>query len=432
MSKCKLYAFCGIDDQLDAESLCILHSPDPKKDVSAFKAALVEHRKIHGDTFFRVVFPCNMDFREDVFAGDSSFQQATFLRDADFVDSRFLGIADFSHSTFRWSPNFASATFSKNSDFGYARFHLGASFSSVVFRGRVSFSHASFENALEPTPENMFHKRVSFERSQFCAGADFQETSFRGVMVAFNACSFQERTLFTAREEMKTRIPVFGDALYVDFQRVAIDPPEAVSYQEADFQNCSFLDTDMRKVGLIGVVWPRSEGRYRVPDDREPLCPDEARPWSRIERQYRDIRLNYEDRKDFERAGDFHLGEKEMRLRNPVTPRSLKIVLRLYKFLSLYGERWSRPLVCALILIVLCAAAYLFLGISTSEGTSLSATHIADWLRALHFSLRTAFLVRTSHYVLSEVALPISTLESAIAPFLFALCALALRQRLKR
>jgi len=140
-------------------------------------------------------------------------------------------------------------------------------------------------------------------------------------------------------------VRVFSDA-YVDFSELTIDPLDKLSFRDADLQKCIFLDTDLRKVEITGSIWPLIEIRFGVYDEIAPLQPKAERQFSRIERLYRELKQNYEDRRDYERAGDFHYGEKEMRRQNPDTPRTSKVLLNLYRLSSGYGEFSTTASVC--------------------------------------------------------------------------------------
>src|SRR5207247_7719253 len=100
----------------------------------------------------------------------------------------------------------------------------------------------------------------------------------------------------------------------------------------ADLRRCKFQDTDVREVELTAIKWPKIGNRVVVYDEIAPP-PDfenfkidvsvaEFRVQSlfRIERLYRQLKQNYQERGDHERVRDFHYGEKEMRRRNPQRP----------------------------------------------------------------------------------------------------------------
>ena len=164
-----------------------------------------------------------------------------------------------------------------------------------------------------------------------------------------------------------------------------------------------------------------------------PLEPHTERSWARIERLYRELKQNYEDRRDYGRAGDFHYGEKEMQRRNPETPRGLRVLLALYWLSSGYGERSLRPVIGAGILLAVCTFGYLALGLSPDKGVStLSPTNVWDWLQAVHYSFRVMTFLRPTDFVPVGYAKVVNTIQSLLGPIFIGLFALAVRQRLKR
>ena len=60
-----------------------------------------------------------------------------------------------------------------------------------------------------------------------------------------------------------------------------------------------------------------------------------------------------------------------MQRRNPATPRSLKVLLWLYWLVSGYGERFLRPLLCAIVLLIGASVGYVWWGLAP-KGPSLS------------------------------------------------------------
>jgi hypothetical protein len=139
---------------------------------------------------------------------------------------------------------------------------------------------------------------------------------------------------------------------------------DALRFIEADLSRCRFLGTDVRKVGFIGVLWVQIGSRDGICDEIEPSGPGKEHPLALTEELYRQLKQNYEERRDYERAGHFHVGEKEMRLRNPATRLDLRILLALYKGISGYGENYRRPLFWLLVLLLLTSATALVHGLS--------------------------------------------------------------------
>ena len=149
-----------------------------------------------------------------------------------------------------------------------------------------------------------------------------------------------------------------------------------------------------------------------------------VRPWPHIERLYRELKQNYEDRRDYERAGDFHYGEKEMRRRNQETPIAIRVFLTLYWLVSGYGERFLRPLVGAGLLFVFSTLGYL-------QCAKLESINIS-WGEAVIYSLQVMTFLKPQITLYGLAAKAIYTAESLLGPLFLGLFALAVRQRLKR
>jgi hypothetical protein len=174
-------------------------------------------------------------------------------------------------------------------------------------------------------------------------------------------------------------------------------------------------------------------GRSRVYDEDAPLAADETRAWGQIEELYRGLKQNHEERRDYERAGDFHYGEKEMRRKNPDTPIGLRALLTCYWLLSGYGERYWRPLIWTGILLAACTLGYLVLGLSPrGGGPKLAVSNWVDWFRAAHYGFRVMALLRPDDLVPIGYATLVNTVQSVLGPLFLGLFALAVRQRLKR
>jgi hypothetical protein len=361
-----------------------LHSIDATKDVHAFTEALAAHRKRHGDRFIAFVFPKRADFFGTTFSERANFSNATFSK----------------HAGFDW------ATFSERADFLGATFSEYANFGGATFSGGANFSGATFNKH-----------------------ADFHGATFSG------------RTFFGGRPRSAQAGHVFSGTL-VDFGQVVIDPPDVITFLRADLTTCQFLDTDLRKVQLADVKWPKKRRRVLVYDEIASVETEDRdrRPWSRIERLYRELKQNYEDRRDYERAGDFHYGEKEMRRRNSETAWGLRFFLTLYWLFSGYGERYLRPLLWAGLLFVGSTIGYMWWGLCppaggpklACDGPKLMLTSGWDWLQGAYYSFRVMTLLKPVDWVPVGSAHLVQTFQTLSGPLFLGLFALALRQRLKR
>ena len=237
-------------------------------------------------------------------------------------------------------------------------------------------------------------------------------------------------------------IKVFSGSEKVNFGSVIIEPSSALTFIETDLQKCLFLNTNLEGVGFIAVDWPAIKSRIGVYDEK--ILDEEEEKSARGKREkglllvqleyvYRGLKKNYEDHRDYERAGHFHYGEKEMRRRNPQTSCGLKTLLMLYKWFSGYGESWARPLTCIGLLLGFSTFGYLYLGIFPLEGGSqLTWVNPADWLHGLHYSLRVMTLLKPDDFWLGDWAKVVHTTQSLLGPLFITLFVLAIRQKLKR
>ena len=491
MAQCKHYEICGRDAlEGTGEGLCILHSNNLEKDTKAFDEALAEHRKEKGEDFTRFVFPGHADFNEATFIGFPSFAHTRFIQEADFSNVKFNEGADFSYAKFTkfasffgatftkrayWSDvefseaaefsgakffgpaNFFNATFIRDAKFSRAEFARGATFTLAKFNDWTFFEKttfretAFFKDAEFVTRAHFFDANfladASFTRATFNKGADFSGTTF-STKVDFPWVEFLGRTLFLSREANGHPIPIFSGAV-ANFRQVAIAPLDALAFRDADLQKCLFEGTDLRKVEFAGVKWtqiinkrwpkiirkrwPTIVSRNGVYDEIRAEEKGETDKYPLIEQLYRQLKQNYEDRKDYERAGQFHYSEKEMRRRNPETSWGLRCWLTLYLLVSGYGERWLPPLLYAAGLLVVCAVLYLFLGLYPKNGgPALVWTSAWDWLRSAFYSFRVITLLRPDDLAPIGYAKLVHALESLLGPLLLGLFALAIRQKLKR
>lgn len=221
----------------------------------------------------------------------ADFRRATFDRAALFTDADFLGLADFRGTTFVGFAKFSGACFTEEADFREAK-----------FLGPVEFRESKFRGGMGGVPE-----------------------------------------------------PVFSLA---QFER----PEEVIFYKTylgwALFHNC-----DVSKFVFSDVSWRERKGtrRFMVFDEEVELAEEAAalttkpadadeRNYCLIAELYQRLKKNYDDRRDYWTAGDFHYGEMEMKRLS--SRRKFPILrwlhrycglLAWYKYFSEYGESYARP-----------------------------------------------------------------------------------------
>ena len=398
--------------------------------------------------FSQATFSEMGQFPRAEFSGDADFSEATFSGHAAFFMAEFSEMAIFSRVTFSEMATFRMAEFSGDGDFSGAKFSEMADFGEAMFSGKATFVMAEFSGNADFSRAT-FSGSTYFPGATFSGDADFSQSEFSGRRTYFPRATFLGRAMFLGRAILidayakdkaspilKDKvIPIFSEVKNeVDFRGVNVSPTQELIFRDADFSKCLFGQTDLRKAEFTGVSWPKPGKRFQVYDEICPLRPSETRRWDHIERLYRELKRNHEDRRDYERAGDFHYGEKQMRRKSPETPFLLKCLLTLYWTVSGYGERYIRPLVCAFVLLVASTCGYLILGIAPNKAvTPLALTNPKDWLHVGLYSLQVMTLLRPMDLVpLTVAATGVKVFQSLLGPIIIGLFALAIRQRLKR
>jgi hypothetical protein len=221
---------CKYNLPIEKDGYCILHSPDPRKDIAAFNKALEELVKDSSSAELNLVgvcFPKNfvnfqliathnnfinlekalfngeVDFESAIFANGISFDEAEFFATAKFSNSYFKKVCSFYSSHFHdkaefkqakieaTKVNFKKVTFDNDADFGDTLFkpEVGfINFNEAVFKGPVSFGREQKVSSLIPR----FLGNLSFYRAIFEDGAYFSYTHF-SYDVNFSEARFSTR-----------------------------------------------------------------------------------------------------------------------------------------------------------------------------------------------------------------------------------------------
>ncbi len=351
----------------DEEPVCLLHSRDPQKSDSEFQQEFESILKEATDRnevadFTRFIFP-SAEYAHREFKTRCRFDYATFTQKADFKEATFAQNAIFSDATFTQNASFYCAafiqtaylyrvTFTQEANFCRATFIQGANFENATFAKEAYFlcaeftQEANFENAT-------FAKEVFFNQAKFLVSAAFRETVFRG-----------DRKLEPETDDTLPG-PVFSLA--------QLSHPEAIVFYKTYLGQALFLNCDVSGVVFSSVTWRKRKhgGKSMVLEeqvslDRRVVSALRPHPDSHDERNYvliaelyQQLKKNYDDRKDYWTAGDFHYGEMEMkRLHSRWRWKPLRWWSRSfslaawYRRFSAYGESYWRPLLWLLFLVV--------------------------------------------------------------------------------
>lgn len=365
---------CG-RESYDKEGLCIFHSRIEKKDPERFeKLFWEEFERMNEDPksealdFTMFIFPTYVDFEGREFKKPAIYRRCQFSKIVYFGRAKFLEAADFRDSKFSKGAGFGGAKFSKMTSFERSKFLELADFYGAVFSGSASFSYAKFSKVAN-FMDAKFTREVAFSHATFSGSADFLNGKFSGEArfngVWFKGCGLFNNATFSASVDFSHAgfsegarfIDVdFGELGTLDFTFVGIHEPGVVEFvglrRRMDLSRAMFLHTDVRRMRFLNEEWAKREGRNEVYDEEivQSHGKEGEANYAAVAELYRRLRRNYEANLRYPEAGDFYVGEMEMRrldvkIKNGVLRwlrQNVFSLTALYKHLSLYGESYRR------------------------------------------------------------------------------------------
>ncbi len=297
------------------------------------------------------------------------------IRDLDFTRFIFPGQIDFNRN-FEKPIYFSAAQFNNETYFGSARFNKVASFRGAHFNDVASFAGTYFKNQTDNETDfsrAQFNEAI-FEDAQFnnetkFYGAHFNKADFYHAQFN-NTATFENSEFRGVASFILTKFPSNGEDL-VSFKNVKFHIPKEIRFQNINLSNVSFLNTDITEVEFLDVELRKIPlfKKLKLVGSRLAVI-DETRigkdaTYGSVAQLYRRLRRNYETDYRFAEAGEFFIGEMEMRrldvnaniknekMRNIVLWLEKNISpLAFYKYLSLYGESYRLPLLWILVVVL--------------------------------------------------------------------------------
>jgi len=299
------------------------------------------------------------------FSGGAWFGGATFSREARFDRVTFSGRAWFDDVTFSYDAWFPGATFSDGASFNGATFSRAAWFPGSTFSRYTSFNGAAFLR--DAGFDDVTFATVIFTETTF-AGRLFMGARFDGPAV-FQRVLFQRdtiessdlRTLLRLRPVQNVPLTIFSGASVGSNGEVRfIQPREYNAHLRVErnfaIDHVSFLNADLSRFNFQDVEWGRYHNRRAVIEEalmgRPPF--QDVTP-QQVRQVCARVRDNLERALRYPEAGDFFIGEMEMKrvslaYDRPGDSRSRRTLnwlgrnvstIALYKLLSMYGESWK-------------------------------------------------------------------------------------------
>jgi len=371
------------------------------------------------------------------FPVEFSFKERKFEKTVNFAEAVFSGCATFKKATFSDAANFGRVIFSSGADFRYVTFSDYANFGDATFSGNVYFVDATFSETAD------------FRGAKFTSDADFEMATFTSdayfLWVIFNSEANFRWTTFSGRGifgEVKfhNSVRFIGDdknkvfLSSADFYSSFFEHSKRVEFVKVDLSNALFLHCrGIENFRFIDEKWNKKDGRKATHD--EIIAKEDD--YELVAEIYRKLRLNYEHNLRFSEAGDFYIGEMEMRRKNvklfgrEIKNRILNLISRnisliaWYRNFSYYGENYFLPVVW-MFAVTLGFAFYYYSPADFFTGFDIHGINASNFLESWKTSIMILFQMPPEQMTFSIF------IERILGVLFVALFVLALRRKFKK
>jgi len=221
-------------------------------------------------------------------------------------------------------------------------------------------------------------------------------------------------------------------------------------FYRANFENAWFTRSTLATVWFNNCRWPFEDGYKLLREDKVDENTSIKDPEALI-LQYTQLKKNFEDARDYIGAGDWFYREMEIRRKQAKSEAvNLKkkfpfhlYTINLYKFISNYGESYSRPLLGLISIWVIFSFLYLFNGFIIGNNPEINydfsrtwpftVQHFIDFCKSLLASI-SAMALQVGRIVHFDNAwtVALSLIQFTATAIFFPLFLLALRRKFRR
>jgi len=404
-----------VDDS--KEGFCIFHERRKDKDIEKFNEGIkriLEDKESDAYHFEGFFFPSSVDFSGFEFKKNVRFDNAEFSgEDNSFKGSEFSG---------------------KNTAFTETRF-LGklTDFSLARFSGKqCSFLRTKFESRI-----------TSFAVTKFLADfSDFFRSEFLSERTRFSVTQFSRGEIEFHGIKCKNRI----EFAFVSFKT-------KVRFVEIDLRKCMLLDVDLINTDFSLLEWNWKDKLLNESDidwilENEKL--EKHRFFFKTSEIYRQLKVQFHNKRDFAKAGIFHFREQECKRKACELPKDFFkwIFLWILKLSCGYGEKLRNVGLSSVALVSIFGIIYMFLGLHTTDqnenllfqyslnvfSTTSLGTILKNFGTSLIFSIKGFFpLWRFQQYkVVGDFANLVAGTEFLLGAFMVGLFVYVFRRRMDK
>lgn len=411
------------------------HFPSLQFDKWTFprKVLLTAARFEHGTTFTNCHFDgeveaikCtflgssgNAHFTECRFVGKTNFWSSKLGINPIFEDCNFQALVqfqgcrleapNFSGSHFLGGVQFAMATFCGMCDFKVCAFKNEADFLSIQVdeNATLDFRDSSFSGRLNLGAHHRGQEVLLYTDLDLSRATVLERTSLDFQKFHVRSASFSDMLLADGAN-LRFEDIVFGNA---DFRNIVQREKTTASFHNTPLNTSTFLNTNIDKFNFIDVTWHFFDGRQGLASEislrnKISSLPQDAKLGLDEQRQlvhqvelnsenYRQLVKNYEAKRNFSLAENFHVGEMEMQRQKGVIKGAGHIGLMrkltswndfsLYLALSKYGTSYLHSLRVLGVMVLFLASLFLMCGLTKTD--CLTHTPTPSYACKMQYSL---------------------------------------------
>jgi len=382
--------------------------------------------------FENCMFKGKINFSNCRFKSDLRFNNTTF-EDLTFKGVKFEGFVEFRNCTFKGRVEFKVLKSKSTTEFNDILFLF------CIFLNDLVFSGVNFKS------DTRFILCDFVKRVLFLGYSAPDQKSIKYIPTRFNSSRKIEIEFYfcTFRDVLEFR-PEIGENAELNFSHSKFEKPERVEFRNVNLSKASFLHVQgLERIRFTNATWNRiglikrfclydeirlREGKIgeilrniREQLDESNRLKQEREIMEAIAQTYRQLRIAYESSLMYPEAGDFYVGEMEMKRLNAVF-RKKPIKNRLgrwliqnlsltafYRYLSYYGECYWLPLLWIFLFVLGFSIGYSYyygLDLNSALSTSFltffqmppTETKISSWIMGCE---RLTGLILTAIFILA-------------------------------
>lgn len=304
--------------------------------------AIFSSVKFEKVTFTLTVFEENAQLDNCIFSNIAHFGHFKFQKSVSFLGAKFISSAEFSSIVFGHVSDFRNVVFNSRVRFVNATFHLRTMFNNVVFNKDVDFKHNDFKNYLDLSNVQFF-KKALFENNNF----------IRVNIERINKKDFKY---------LDKTIPPF---------------PPKINFVDSDF-NSGFIisNTNLKNISfdncdVTDLTFKRCD--WAIHNDRL-VINEVGRELKDSEEHYRQIKRNFDNKKNWEMSGLAYVSEMDIRRKRLWNEKNYYswFLYWFYGYFSGYTQNIKKPILSIIALISISTLIFYFIDQNIVNGLQRS------------------------------------------------------------